>query len=145
MKRKHDPYTLDLFEQELPPAPVTTPGGLSCRVEIAHAMSDAMKGLDRDDVAARMSKLLGWKTVKRSVLDQYAAPSSDVHVPPIDVAIAFDIATESRALTEFCARKVGAKLVIGKEALDAKLGQLERLREDLNKQIKVIKKAMGEP
>ena len=62
----------------------------------------------------------------------------------MDVAIAFDLATGGSALAEFFARKIGAKLVFGKEALDAKLGKLERIRDEAAKEIKRIKKAMGE-
>lgn len=143
MKKRRDPYTLDLFEQELPPAPVTTPGGLACRIEIAHAMSEALKGHDRYEIAAKMSKLLG-RDISKHMLDAYTAESREDHIPPLDTAIAFDLATESNTLTEFAARKIGAKLSVGKEALDAKLGQLERIRDEAAKQIKQLKRIMGE-
>ncbi len=141
-KSKRDIYTMDLFG-DLPPAPVTTPGGLSCRAEIAHAMSDALKNHDRFEIAAKMSKLLG-REISKHMLDAYTAESREDHIPPLDTAIAFDLATETSALADLFARKVGAKLVHGKEALDAKLGQLERMRDEATKQIKAIKKAMGE-
>ena len=143
MKKRRDPYTLDLFEEELPPAPVTTPGGLTCRVEIAHTMSEALKGHDRYEIAAKMSKLLG-RDISKNILDAYTAESREDHIPPLDTAIAFDLATESRFLGELFAKKIGAKLVFGKEALDAKLGQLERIRDEAAKQIKQLKRAMGE-
>lgn len=138
---KRDPHTIDMFA-ELPPPPVTAAGGLSCRVEIAHAMSDALIGHDRYDVAAKMSKLLG-RDISKHMLDAYTAESREDHIPPLDTAIAFDLATESRVMAELFARKIGARLAVGKEALDAKLGQLERMRDETAKQIKAIKKAMG--
>ncbi len=140
--QKRDIYSLDLFE-DMPPAPVSTPGGLSCRAEIASVMSDALKNHDRFDVAANMSKLLG-REISKHMLDAYTAESREDHIPPLDTAIAFDRAVGSSALTELCARKVGAKLVFGKEAMDSKLGQLERMRDEAARQIKKIKKAMGE-
>lgn len=143
MKKIHDPHTLDMFEKELPPAPVTTPGSLSCRAEIAHVMSEALKGHDRYEVAAKMSKLLG-RDISKNMLDAYTAESRDDHIPPLDTAIAFDLATESRVLAAFFARRVGAKLTVGKEALDAKMGQLMRIKEENDKQIKALRKAMGE-
>lgn len=73
-----------------------------------------------------------------------SAESAEHYTPPLDWAIAFDIATGTNALAEFHARKVGAKLIYGREALDAKLGQLLRSREDMDKKIKAVKKAMGE-
>ena len=140
--QKCDIYTLDLFD-ELPPAPVTTPGGLSCRAEIAHVMSDALKNSDRFEVAAKMSKLLG-REISKHMLDAYTAESREAHIPPLDTAIAFDLAIGSSALAELFARKVGAKLVFGKEALDARLGKLERMRDEAAKEIKLLKKVMGE-
>ncbi len=140
--KKNDPLTIDMFE-DLPPPPVTEDGGLACRVEIAHVMSNAMKGQDRYEVACRMSKLTG-RNVSKARLDQMSAESAEHHTPPLDWAIAFDIATGTNALAEFHARKVGAKMVFGREALDAKLGQLLRGREDMDKKIKAVKKAMGE-
>lgn len=140
--QKRDIYSLDLFD-DMPPAPVSAPGGLYCRAEIAHVMSDALKNHDRFDVAAKMSKLLG-REVSKHMLDAYTAESREDHIPPFDTAIAFDLAIGSSALAEFFAKKVGAKLVYGKEALDAKLGKLERVRDEAAKEIKRIKKAMGE-
>lgn len=144
MKNKRDPYTMSLFEQEdLPPAPIAAPGGLSCRAEIAHVMSDALKGHDRYEIAAKMSRLLG-RDISKHMLDAYTAESREEHIPPLDTAIAFDLATGSSVLAGFFARKIGAKLSVGKEALDAKLGHLERIREESTRQIKQLKKAMGE-
>jgi hypothetical protein len=129
--------------EDMPPPPVSAPGGLSCRAEIAHAMSDALKGHDRYEIAAKMSKLLG-REISKHILDAYTAESREDHIPPLDTAIAFDLATESRVLAELFAHKIGAKLAVGKEAMDAKLGQLERMREEIARQIKIVKKNMGD-
>lgn len=139
--KKRDIWTLDMFA-EMPPAPVTEAGGLSCREEISRAMSHAMRGLNRDTLAADMTKLLGWKTVKASVLNMYAAPSNPAHMPPYDVAIAFDAAMSGSALGDLFARKLGGKLVIGKESLDVELGKLERQQYECAQKIKVLKRAM---
>lgn len=139
---KRDPMTIDMFDS-LPPKPVTAAGGLSCRSEIANAMSEALKGHDRYDIAAKMSRLLD-RDISKHMLDAYTAESREDHIPPLDTAIAFDRATETNALVTLAAVKLGARLAVGKEALDAKLGQLERMRDETAKQIKAIKKAMGE-
>lgn len=138
---KRDSLTIDMFK-DMPPAPVSTAGGLSCRSEIAHAMSEALKGYDRYEIAAKMSRLLD-REISKHMLDAYTAESREDHIPPLDTAIAFDLATGSKTLGELFARKIGAKLAVGREALDAKLGQLERMRDEAAKQIKAIKKAMG--
>lgn len=113
MKNRRDNLTRDMFA-ELPPAPVTAAGGLSCRSEIAHAMSEAMKGYDRYEIAAKMSRLLD-RDISKHMLDAYTAESREDHIPPLDTAIAFDLATESRVLAELFARKIGARLAVGME------------------------------
>ena len=145
-KRKQDDddvFAGSLFKPEdIPPPPVSAPGGLSCRSEIAHAMSDALIGHDRYEIAAKMSKLLG-REISKHMLDAYTAESREDHIPPFDTAIAFDLATESRVMAELFASKIGAKMAVGKEALDAKLGKLERMRDEMTKQIKLVRRAMG--
>lgn len=137
-----DPHTIDMF-LDMPPAPVTTPGGLSCRSEIAHAMSEALRGHDRYDIAAKMSRLLD-RDISKHMLDAYTAESREDHIPPLDTAIAFDLAIGSSVLADLFARKIGARLATGRDTMDAKLGQLERLRDEAAKQIKAIKKAIGQ-
>ncbi|MCE7915842.1 MAG: hypothetical protein DYH15_14555 [Nitrosomonas sp. PRO4] len=140
MMKKRDIFTLDMF-LNMPPAPVTSPGGLSCRVEIAHAMSDALRGHDRYDITEKMSKLLG-RCITKHMLDAYTAQSREDHTPPYDTAIAFDAATGSTVLAELFAAKVGAKLIVGKEALDVELGKLERQQHECAQKIKALKRAM---
>lgn len=141
MRRVRDSITRDMFE--LPPPAASAAGSLSCRAEIANAMSDALKGQDRYEVAAKMSRLLG-REISKFMLDAYTAESREDHIPPLDTAIAFDIATESQTLANLSAAKIGARLLVGKEALHAELGKLERLRDEAAQQIKKLKRMMGE-
>jgi hypothetical protein len=142
MRRFRDAVTPDMFEL-LPPAPATAAGSLACRAEIAHAMSNALKGLDRYDVAASMSRLLG-RDISKFMLDAYTAESREDHIPPLDTAIAFDIATDTHTLANLFAGKIGARLLVGKEALHAELGKLERLIDEAQKERKRLKTLMGE-
>lgn len=139
--RRRDPTTADMFE--LPPPPASADGSLVCRVEIACAMSAALKGHDRFTVAAQMSRLLG-RDISKHMLDAYTAESREDHIPPIDTAIAFDLATGSQTLVNLAAAKIGARLLVGKEALHAELGKLERMRDDAAQQIRQLKRVMGE-
>ncbi len=140
MKRA-DTLTGDLF---VVPQPVTPyPGALSCRSQIANLMSDALKGLDRFEVAMQMGKLLG-RDFSKNILDAYTAESREDHIPPIDTAIAFDMATGGMNLLNFYAQMLGARIVVGKENLSWQLGKLEGMREDIAKQIKQVKSLMGE-
>lgn len=143
MKKVRDSLSLDMFELVPPPA-VSAAGSLSsCRVEIAHTMSDALKGHDRYDVSARMSRLLG-RDISKFMLDAYTAESRETHTPALDVAIAFDLATETQSLANFTGSKIGARLLVGKDALNAELGKLQRIRDEAGEQIKHLKRVMGE-
>lgn len=139
--KKIDTISGDLFEVPQPIAPYA--GALSCRAAIAHLMSDALKGHDRYEVAMQMSKLLG-REFSKHILDAYTSESRDEHIPPIDTAIAFDMATGGFSLLSFYAHKLGARIVVGKENLNWQLGKLETMREDIAKQIKQVKMALGE-
>lgn len=139
--RVRDTLTGDLF---MIPRPVTpNVGALACRVEIAHVMSEALKGHDRYEVSATMSKLLG-HDFSKNILDAYTAESREGHIPPFDIAIAFDMAVGGHALLDLAASKLGARVSVGKEVLHTQLGKLERARDEASKQIKQLKSILGE-
>lgn len=141
MMRKLDTLSGDLF---LIPQPVAkNSGALACRVEIAHVMSDALKGHDRYEVALQMSKLLG-RDISKHMLDAFTAESREDHTPPLDTAIAFDRAVGGHFLLGLVASKLGARVSIGKEVLHVQIGKLEQVRDDAAKQIKLLKNALGE-
>ncbi len=139
--RRRDTVTPDLFT--IPQPAPRSAGSLSCRVEIAHTMSEALNGHDRYDVAATMSRLLG-RDISKHMLDAYTAESREDHIPPLDTAIAFDMATGDSKLLNLYASKLGARISVGKDALNAELGKLERVRDEVAKQIKQLKRVMGE-
>ena len=74
-----------MFAEILPSSPITEACGLSYRDEISRAISHAMRDLTHDTLAADMRALPGWKTVKTSILNMYAASSNPAHMPPYDV------------------------------------------------------------
>ena len=139
--RKIDLMTGDLFEVPQPVLPIA--GALACRAQISHVMSDALKGHDRYEVATQMSKLLG-REFSKHILDAYTAESRDDHIPPIDTAMAFDMATGGMGLLNFYAHQLGARLVVGRENLNLQLGKLENMREEVARQIKQVKQALGD-
>lgn len=141
MRRFKDTATPDLFL--VPVAVGNVPGSLACRVEIAHCMSVALAGQDRYDVATQISRLTG-REISKHMLDAYTAESRETHIPPLDTAIAFDMATGGVAMLNLYAAKLGARVLVGKESLDAEIGNLERLKEDAVRKIKELKRMMGE-
>lgn len=139
--RKLDNLSGDLF---LIPRPVPkSAGALVCRVEIAHVMSEALKGFDRYEVAAKMSKLLG-RDISKHMLDAFTAESREDHTPPLDTAVAFDMVVGGHHLLDLAASKLGAQITVGKDVLHGQIGKLEKMRDDAAKQIKLLKNALGE-
>ena len=142
MASREDKLTLDMFD--IPAPAPTTPGSLNISREVAHLMSDALRRCphDRIEVAARMTRILG-KEVSLSMLNAYTAESRETHIPPLDKAIAFDIATEGHALSNYFAGKLGGRVLFGKDALLGELGRLEQECNDINLKRKRIKKLLG--
>ena len=127
----------------IPRAVEKNTGALECRVEIAHVMSQALKGQDRYKVAAEMSQVLK-REVSKHMLDAFTAESREDHTPPLDTAIAFDLVTGGHALLDLAASKLGARVVIGKETLHTQLGRLETEREETTNKIRSLKAALGD-
>ena len=140
--RRRDTFTPDMFGIPVIPRPVPRlPGSLACRAEIAHTMGDALMGQDRHEVAIVMSQLLG-REISKHMLDAYTAESREYHIPPLDTAIAFDMATGDLSLTNLCAQKLGARISVGTEALYVELSKMERKREEMAERIKYFKRLM---
>lgn len=142
MARLRDFLTVDMFD--VPSAPAGTPGSMNYSREIAAVMSQALKDSphDRIEVAARMSRLLG-REVTVAMLNAYTAESRETHNISYERAIAFDAATEGYALGNFFAGKRGCRMLVGKDALLAELGRLDRARAEIASQERIVRKILG--
>lgn len=131
------------FDDTPPPAPASAPGALALSRDIALVMSAAVadSGLDRTEIAARMSALTG-REVSVHMINAYTSPEREAHNVSLERAIAFDLATGMHALLRLYATKCGARAYIGRDALLAELGRAEVLRDELSGQIKRIKQRM---
>lgn len=143
MARVRDLLTLDMFD--VPAAPPATPGSMNYSREIAAVMSQALKESphDRIEVAARMTRLLG-REITLAMLNAYTAESRDTHNISLERAIAFDAATEGYALLNFFASKRGCRVLVGKDALLAELGRLDRMRAEIASQERLIRKLLND-
>ncbi|WP_374342654.1 hypothetical protein [Azonexus sp.] len=143
MRRVHDPLTLDLFE--VPVARTPLPGALDVGLAVRHLISDLLKAspLTRYEIAARMSELLGHEVTKHQ-LDAWTAESREGWRFPLEYLPAFEVAVQTHQVTTWLADLRGCKVLVGKEALDAEIGKLERLKEEAGRKIKQLKQAMGE-
>lgn len=143
MRSARDLKTLDLFEVPMPRNPL--PGALDVGLPVRHLLSDVLKAspLSRFEVAARMSELLGHEVSKHQ-LDAWTAESREGWRFPLEYLPALEVALETHALTGWLAELRGCTVLVGREALDAKIGKLERMRDEAAKQIRQLKQAMGE-
>lgn len=142
MRRTADTRTPDLFEVPVP-AP-ELPGRLDFRPQIAHLVSELMRGAegDRYAIAATVSRLTG-KDVSKHMLDAYASELREDHNLPLYLLPALEAACGSHLLTAWLADVRGGRLLVGREALMADLGRLERARDDAAAKIKLLKAKMG--
>ena len=143
MKRRTDTMTLDLFEVPMPTAPI--PGALNFNLQLRRLLSDLLKSspISRELIAGRMSELTG-EAITKHQLDSWTAESREGWRFPLEYLPAFEVACETHQVTTWLADLRGCKVLVGKEALDAEIGKLERLKEDAGKRIKQLKQAMGE-
>ncbi|WP_398309322.1 hypothetical protein [Zoogloea sp.] len=150
IRRANDTLTGDLFEVPVPKAAL--PGALNFGIALRHVLCDVLKAapLGRAEIAARMSELIGEPVSKRQ-LDAWTAESrnwnEETHQAwrfPLEYLPALEVACETHALTAWVVDLRGGKLLVGKEALDAEIGRLERTRDEATKRIKSLKQQMGE-
>lgn len=143
MKTRHDNLTLDLFEVPTPTKPL--PGALNFCLPLRHLLAEAIKScpLSRVEIAARMSELTGDDITHRQ-LDSWTANSREGWRFPLEYLAAFEVAVETTTLTGWIASTRGGKVLMGKEALDAEIGKLERLKEEAARKIRQLKHAMEE-
>jgi hypothetical protein len=121
------------------------PGALAVGSTLRGLISDLLKAstLSRFEVASRMSDLTGQEITKHQ-LDAWTAESREAWRFPLEYLPALEVALETHVLTAWLAGLRGCKVLVGKEALDAEIGKLDRLREDAAKRIRQLKAAMGD-
>lgn len=146
MKRKGDDRQLSLDSLfEIPKPQEPTAGSLECARELRAIVSDTLKRcpLNRYEVAAKMSELTG-RDIAKTQLDAWSAESRAEWRFPLELAPAFETATNTFVFTEFLARKQGCKVYSGDDVPRAELGRLESMKDEINQQIKQLKQLMME-
>lgn len=141
---KRDPFTRDLFEVPQPVTPV--PGGMDYRAQVAALVSRILKAADADDryeIAARMSRLTG-KEISKYMLDGYTSEAREEFNLPLWLVPALETACSTHDLTNWLVATRGGRLLIGREALTADLGRLEKQKIEIDRLIKELKKRMGD-
>lgn len=142
MRRAPDTITGDLFEVPTPRTP--RPGALDVGCQLRHLLSDLLKAcpLSRTEVASRMSELTGQEITKHQ-LDAWTAESREGWRFPLEYLPAFEVAVDTHEVGAWVADLRGSKLLVGKEALEAQLGKIGRMKDELSRKERALKKQMG--
>ena len=140
-KRYRDVFTDDMFL--VPQAPVLAPATMGFGVEVAGLVGNmfAQSGLDRHQIANKMTVLSG-REVSKHMIDAWTSESRDAYNIPFYLAPAAEAACNSHAMTTWLADHRGARLAIGRDALNAEYGKLKALNDDVKKRMALIQKMM---
>lgn len=140
---RRDSVTRDMFEVPAPAA--TLPGAQDYTLAVRRLLSNAIKAspLNASQIAARMTELMGVQ-ISEHQIHAWTAPSREGWRFPLEYLPAFETAAETHDLTAWLADVRGGRLLVGRDALNAELGRLERVRDDAGKRIKQLKTVMGE-
>lgn len=143
MSARRDDLTMDMFEVPIPRNPL--PGALSIGPALRALISDLLKRspYTRYEIAARMSELTSQQITKHQ-LDSWTAESRSDWRFPLEYLPALEVALETHEITAWLAGLRGCKVLVGKEAMLAEIGKLERIQEEASRRKKQLKQAMGE-
>lgn len=142
MRHGKDTRTLDIFEV---PQPVTSlPGSANFGCEVSELVGEILKccELDRYEIAARMSRLSG-DDVSKNMLDAWASPARTDHNLPFYRAPLLEEVCASHVLTNWLVHQRGGRVAYGRDALNAELGRLERMRDEAARKARELKRMLG--
>ncbi len=142
MTRNRDTLTSDMFLVPQQPAPVPASMNYGGEVAAVLAVMLAESGLDRFQIAAEMSRMTG-REVSKYMLDAYTAESRDAYNMPFYLVPVAEFVCKSHSLSQWLADKRGARLAIGRDALNAEYGRMQSQIGELKKQMKTLEKMIG--
>jgi hypothetical protein len=145
MAKQRDLLTVDWIDMmDVPVARSPKPGALDINVQFRHMLSDLLKvsPLSRVMIAARMSELLGHE-VTRHQLDSWTAESRDGWRFPLEYLPALEVALETHEVLIWLAELRGARVSVGREAIETQLGKIGRMKDELRRQELAIKRLLG--
>lgn len=140
-RHRADTSTGDLFA--LPCAAPQIPGTMNYRAPVSELTGRMLQdahaaGMDRHEVAARVSRLVG-HTVSKATLDSYTAVGREAFNVPLWFAPVLEVVCESTALAEWHGQLVGGQLLMGAAAIDAEIGRQETLRHNAADRLRKLK------
>ncbi len=143
IRRKAEALIPCLFEIPSPAEPL--PATMDYRAAVSHLVGEVLRAtpVDRHAVAAEMSRLSG-REISKYMLDAYASEGREEFNMPFCLAPVLEAACESHAFTRWLADLRGGRLLLGRDALNAEIGRLERVKDEASKKIRDLKRIMGD-
>ena len=143
MRRVKDSRTIDLFLIPQPEHPA--PGSADYAFQIAHLTGQVLKECphDRYEISTQMSRLTG-RDISKNAIDAWASPARNDYNLPLFLTPVLEEVCSTHAFTDWLVAKRGGRVAYGKDALNAELGKLERVKEDAARKIRELKKLMGD-
>jgi len=141
-KRYRDVFTDDMFM--VPQAPAATPASMNYGSEVATLVGAmfAESGIGRLRIAEEMSRLSGHK-VSKYMLDAWTSEGRDAYNMPFYLVPAAESACQSHSMSAWLADRRGARLSIGRDALNAEYGKLKAISDDVKKRMHQLEKMLG--
>jgi hypothetical protein len=131
-----------------PPPPSGLPGSLSCAAVVAGLVSYSLdearhnRGMSRAAVAARMTELTG-EHISEAMLNAMTADSKEGHRFPAQWQPALVVATGCVGLPAELDYRIGAKLLIGAEVLEAQIAAEDKAIEDAKRRKAMLLRSRG--
>lgn len=123
------------------PLPATLPGSLAgLERQISGAVGTILNSdlRPREVIAAEMSVLLG-EDVTAAMLNAYASPAREGHKVIMSRFWALVQVTTRQDVLDQLLRSIGVSALIGEETMTARLGQLQLIVDEANREIKQLK------
>ncbi|MEE1951006.1 hypothetical protein V0R48_18665 [Pseudomonas alcaligenes] len=142
MRHGKDDRTLDIFAV---PQPVQAmPGHGNYSVQVSELVAELMKhsGLDRPEIAARMTHLSGGD-VSKAMLDAWSSPARLDHNLPLYRAALIEEVCSGSLLTDWLVNLRGGRVAYGRDALLVELGRLEREGDTARRRARELKRLLG--
>lgn len=111
--------------------------GYERRVASAVARMMEMSGMSRQEIAVRLSQLLG-ENVSKTMLDAYASEARATHNISASRLFALTVVTEGHDVLDRLLREIGSALVVGEEIATLELGHLTAQERDLKRRRRQI-------
>lgn len=124
-----------------PPRPATgeaSLAGLERRISSAVGTILNSDGRSREVIAAEISWRLG-EEVSRAMLDAYASPAREGHKVILSRFLALVAVTNRHDVLDLLVREIGGAVLINEEVLTARIGQLELMIGQAQRELRCLK------